>query len=141
MSSAKSCQHMTAEASRSCGSIVLLTPEAHQSTPMDASHMSQSRIGFPLDAVVEGVRVAFPSEEKIMLHHVSVGVQDVARAATFYDPVLRALGYKRVMEFMPYAIGYGERGAHPEFWIQLPHNQQTATAGNGTHVGFAARTK
>jgi catechol 2,3-dioxygenase-like lactoylglutathione lyase family enzyme len=76
-----------------------------------------------------------------MLHHVSVGVGDVARAASFYDPVLKALGYKRVMEFMPYAIGYGERGGHPEFWIQLPHNQKTATAGNGTHVGFAARTK
>ncbi|MGN6514605.1 MAG: VOC family protein [Rhizomicrobium sp.] len=76
-----------------------------------------------------------------MLHHVSVGVRDVARAATFYDPVLKALGYKRVMEFLPYAIGYGERGGHPEFWIQLPHNQQPASNGNGTHVGFSARNK
>src|ERR1700692_3329699 len=74
-----------------------------------------------------------------MLHHVSVGVSDVNRAAAFYDPVLRALGYKRVMEFLPYAIGYGE--SHPEFWIQLPHNQKLATHGNGVHVGFAAKTK
>ena len=32
-----------------------------------------------------------------MLHHVSVGVADVERAARFYDAVLGTLGYKRVM--------------------------------------------
>ena len=76
-----------------------------------------------------------------MLHHVSIGVRDVERAAKFYDPVLKALGYRRIMEFLPYAIGYGERGGGPEFWVGLPHNQQSATAGNGTHVGFQARNK
>jgi len=74
-----------------------------------------------------------------MLHHVSVGVRDVARAAQFYDAALGALGYKRVMEFMPYAIAYGVVG--PSFWIQLPHNQQPASVGNGVHIGFSARTK
>lgn len=74
-----------------------------------------------------------------MLHHVSVGVRDVERAATFYDAVLGALGYKRIMEFLPYAIGYGEE--HPQFWIQLPHNQQIATAGNGVHISFIARSR
>jgi catechol 2,3-dioxygenase-like lactoylglutathione lyase family enzyme len=74
-----------------------------------------------------------------MLHHVSVGVRDVARAAQFYDPVLAALGYKRVMEFMPYGIGYGDK--HPEFWVQLPNDQQPSTVGNGVHVGFSARNK
>jgi catechol 2,3-dioxygenase-like lactoylglutathione lyase family enzyme len=76
-----------------------------------------------------------------MLHHVSVGVSDVERAAKFYDPVLRALGYRRVMELMPHAIAYGERGGAPQFWIGLPHNQQAPTSGNGTHVGFQARNK
>jgi len=74
-----------------------------------------------------------------MLHHVSVGVSDVARAAKFYDPVLKALGYKRIMEFMPYAIGYGE--TRPEFWVQLPANRSAATVGNGVHVGFIAKSK
>jgi len=73
-----------------------------------------------------------------MLHHVSVGVADVERAAKFYDAVLGALGYKRVMEFMPYAIAYGEAG--PSFWIGLPHDQQAHSAGNGAHIGFSART-
>lgn len=74
-----------------------------------------------------------------MLHHVSVGVADVERAAKFYDAVLGALGYKRVAEFMPYAIAYGE--SRPSFWVQLPHNQQAATVGNGVHIGFSARSK
>ncbi|HTK78977.1 MAG TPA: VOC family protein [Rhizomicrobium sp.] len=74
-----------------------------------------------------------------MLHHVSVGVGDVERAGRFYDAVLGALGYKRIMEFLPYAIGYGETS--PEFWIQLPHNRNAATVGNGVHVGFTAKTK
>jgi len=74
-----------------------------------------------------------------MLHHVSVGVSDVARAAKFYDAVLGTLGYKRVMEFLPYALAYGE--THPEFWIQLPHDQKPMSVGNGVHLGFVARTK
>ncbi|HEX3944086.1 MAG TPA: VOC family protein [Rhizomicrobium sp.] len=76
-----------------------------------------------------------------MLHHVSVGVRDVERAAKFYDPVLKALGYKRVMEFLPYAIAYGENRDRPEFWIGQPHNRQPASVGNGTHVGFSAKSK
>jgi len=76
-----------------------------------------------------------------MLHHVSLGVRDVARAATFYDPVLKALGYKRVMDFSPGAIAYGESRDKPEFWIGLPHDQRDPTGGNGTHVGFAAKSK
>jgi catechol 2,3-dioxygenase-like lactoylglutathione lyase family enzyme len=76
-----------------------------------------------------------------MLHHVSVGVRDVARAATFYDPVLKALGYKRVMDYSPGAIAYGESSDRPEFWIGLPHDHGLPSVGNGTHVGFAAKTK
>jgi catechol 2,3-dioxygenase-like lactoylglutathione lyase family enzyme len=74
-----------------------------------------------------------------MLHHVSIGVADVERAAKFYDAVLGALGYKRVMEFMPYALAYGETA--PSFWVQLPHNQKSAAVGNGVHIGFVARSK
>jgi catechol 2,3-dioxygenase-like lactoylglutathione lyase family enzyme len=74
-----------------------------------------------------------------MLHHVSIGVADVERAARFYDAVLKALGFKRVMEFMPYGIGYG--AAAPEFWVQLPHDGGAASAGNGVHICFSAKDK
>jgi catechol 2,3-dioxygenase-like lactoylglutathione lyase family enzyme len=76
-----------------------------------------------------------------MLHHVSVGVHDVARAAKFYDPVLKALGYKRVMDYSPGAIAYGESRDRPEFWIGLPHDQKIPSGGNGAHVAFAAKSK
>jgi len=76
-----------------------------------------------------------------MLHHVSVGVKDVARAATFYDPVLATLGYKRVADYSPGAIGYGEREGQAQFWIGLPHDKGAASIGNGTHVGFMAHSK
>lgn len=74
-----------------------------------------------------------------MLHHVSVGVRDVERAARFYDAALGALGYKRTAEYLPYAIAYGVTA--PAFWIQLPHNQQAPNSSNGAHVGFSARDK
>jgi catechol 2,3-dioxygenase-like lactoylglutathione lyase family enzyme len=74
-----------------------------------------------------------------MLHHVSVGVTDVARAAAFYDEVLGALGYKRTAQYLPYAIAYGV--SSPVFWIGLPHDQRKAHPGNGSHVGFSARSK
>jgi catechol 2,3-dioxygenase-like lactoylglutathione lyase family enzyme len=74
-----------------------------------------------------------------MLHHVSVGVTDFDRAAKFYDAVLATLGFKRVADFSPHAIGYGTD--RPEFWIGQPHDQKPMSVGNGTHLGFIARSK
>lgn len=74
-----------------------------------------------------------------MLHHVSVGVSDVPRAAEFYDTVLAALGYKRTAQHLPFALAYGEGVS--EFWIQRPHDRRAATSGNGVHVAFAARSR
>jgi catechol 2,3-dioxygenase-like lactoylglutathione lyase family enzyme len=74
-----------------------------------------------------------------MLHHVSVGVADVVRAASFYDEVLAALGYKRTAQYLPYAVAYG--AGVSQFWIGQPHDQKAPHPGNGAHVGFSARTK
>jgi catechol 2,3-dioxygenase-like lactoylglutathione lyase family enzyme len=79
------------------------------------------------------------NEDPSMLHHVSVGVSDVARATGFYDSVLAALGYKRVMEVLPYGVAYGTD--KPEFWVGLPENRAPAAVGNGVHIGFKARSK
>ena len=74
-----------------------------------------------------------------MLHHVSIGVANVERAAQFYDAVLSKLGFKRVMEVMPYGIAYGLTA--PQFWVQLPHDQNSPSGGNGTHIAFTAKNK
>jgi catechol 2,3-dioxygenase-like lactoylglutathione lyase family enzyme len=75
----------------------------------------------------------------MMLHHVSIGVRDVSAAADFYDRVLGTLGYKRVMEFLPHAVAYGDSA--PEFWIGQPHDQGQASSGNGAHFSFTAKNK
>ena len=74
-----------------------------------------------------------------MLHHVSVGVADVVRAGGFYDRVLATVGLRRVMEFLPYAVGYGDK--HPSYWVQLPHDRNPASIGNGVHICFAAPSR
>ena len=77
--------------------------------------------------------------------HVSFGVRDVKKAKAFYDPVLAAIGYKPVMPFSLgatlVAVGYGETEGRPEFWIQLPYNQEPSSAGNGVHVAFDCATR
>jgi catechol 2,3-dioxygenase-like lactoylglutathione lyase family enzyme len=75
----------------------------------------------------------------MMIHHVSIGVRDVPAAADFYDRVLGTLGYKRVMEFLPHAVAYGD--AAPEFWIGQPHDQGSPSSGNGAHFSFVAKNK
>lgn len=74
-----------------------------------------------------------------MLSHVSVGVRDTARAATFYDAVFGALGFKRVADYLPHAAGYG--AIFPEFWIGAPHDGGQQSAGNGVHICFAAPSR
>jgi catechol 2,3-dioxygenase-like lactoylglutathione lyase family enzyme len=74
-----------------------------------------------------------------MLHHVSIGVADVERAAQFYDAVLSKLGFNRVMEIMPYGIAYGLK--FPQFWLQRPRDHNAPSAGNGAHIAFSANSK
>lgn len=74
-----------------------------------------------------------------IVHHVSLGTNDMDRSLAFYDATLGALGYRRVMEFLPYAAAYGVD--HPEFWIGRAYDQTKSSAGNGVHIGFAAKTK
>ncbi|MCH8862874.1 MAG: VOC family protein [Proteobacteria bacterium] len=77
-----------------------------------------------------------------MLHHVSVGASDIGRATKFYDAALAPLGMERVMEFGAHksgnaAVAYGAKG-RAEFWVQLPHDGQPASSGNGVHICFTA---
>ena len=78
-----------------------------------------------------------------MLHHVSLGVTDVARAARFYDAALGSLGYVRVWSDLrpgetKQAIGYGEPGGGD----RLALKQVDAVAPSpGTHLAFGAPSR
>jgi catechol 2,3-dioxygenase-like lactoylglutathione lyase family enzyme len=73
-----------------------------------------------------------------ILSHISIGTNQFDRAVAFYDRVLSTLGCRRIMEH-PGAVAYGKE--YPEFWVQVPIDEQAATVGNGFHVGFIAPTK
>jgi catechol 2,3-dioxygenase-like lactoylglutathione lyase family enzyme len=51
----------------------------------------------------------------VVLDHVSVQCDDIAKSAAFYDAVLAPVGGERIMDFGE-AIGYGVDGK-PTFWI------------------------
>ncbi len=73
-----------------------------------------------------------------MFNHVSVGTNDLDRAAKFYDAALGALGYKRT-ETADFGLAWGLE--FPEFWAGLADDRNPTTAGNGTHVAFIAASR
>ncbi|WP_255988228.1 VOC family protein [Chitinolyticbacter albus] len=73
-----------------------------------------------------------------MLHHLSFGVADLARAAAFYDAALAALGYRRVFESET-AIGYGVEDGKDKFCLKL--RAQAQAPGAGFHLAFAAPSR
>ena len=75
-----------------------------------------------------------------IMSHVSIGTSDMARATQFYDAVMGALGYGRILAHGEYAVAYGT--SFPEFWVQMPYDKSTAGApSNGTHFAFTATSK
>jgi catechol 2,3-dioxygenase-like lactoylglutathione lyase family enzyme len=68
-----------------------------------------------------------------MLHHVSVGTSDVARARRFYDAVLPDIGLA-AMKQEAEAVHYGS--GHFTFSALLPANGDPASVGNGVHIAF-----
>lgn len=70
--------------------------------------------------------------------HASVGTNNLEKAKAFYQPLLNTLGIKMVSEY-EHAIAFGKN--YPEFWVQRPFDEQSASPGNGTHFGFVAETK
>lgn len=72
-----------------------------------------------------------------MLHHVSLGTNDLDRARAFYDPVLAVVGLRFLNAQQ--SLNYGAS----TFMVSLarPVDGQPATPGNGVHVAFYAGTR
>ena len=91
------------------------------------------------------------------ISHVSVGANPDQMSAMiqFYDAILQEIGSKRQVVIGTHGqkidltttayteiagIGYGKYW--PEFWVMLPHDQNTlATPGVGIHVAFTCRSQ
>jgi catechol 2,3-dioxygenase-like lactoylglutathione lyase family enzyme len=73
--------------------------------------------------------------EQPMIHHVSLGTNDVARARTFYDPIMALLGFRRLKNYsMSADYGVGEI----QFSVETPVDGKPASVGNGVHICFQA---
>jgi catechol 2,3-dioxygenase-like lactoylglutathione lyase family enzyme len=73
-----------------------------------------------------------------VIHHVSIGVQDVAATKRFYDAALRPLGYRCLSE-SPGSLGYGSEA--PVFWINAAERPVPADERSGLHFCFVAPSR
>ena len=70
-----------------------------------------------------------------MIHHVSLGTNDVTRARAFYDPLMKLIGL-RLLKTSARAVDYG--ASDIVFSLEIPVDGRPASAGNGVHVAFQA---
>ena len=75
-----------------------------------------------------------------MLDHISLGVRDLARAASFYDAVLNALGYVRLWA-TDRGVGYGKHGARDEPFALHAAGERAGAPGGGWHLALTAITR
>lgn len=70
-----------------------------------------------------------------MIGYVTLGTNDLERAARFYDPIAAALGTSRMMEW-PGAIAWGKPGGGAGIGLTQPFDKNAATVGNGVMVAL-----
>lgn len=71
-----------------------------------------------------------------MLGYVTLGTNDLPRAAAFYDALLAEIGARRSME-TPRFIFWAVHPHQPMLGVILPFDGAPATPGNGTMVALA----
>lgn len=75
-----------------------------------------------------------------MIGYVTLGTNDLQRAAAFYDKIAAAMGTKRMMENESF-IAWGEPGGGAGIGLTKPFDGNTATVGNGVMVALAAKDR
>jgi len=75
-----------------------------------------------------------------MVGYVTLGANDLPRAAAFYDALLAEFGAKRLMEFER-GIAWGQSMDKPSLGILTPYDGQRATVGNGVMVALVVDSK
>jgi catechol 2,3-dioxygenase-like lactoylglutathione lyase family enzyme len=72
-----------------------------------------------------------------MIDHVSIAVRDLDRAARFYQAVLGAVGYEKLV-VRPRTVGFGK--TYPEFWLNLRATMVPVDGDSGAHAALRVRT-
>src|SRR5580704_18816551 len=73
----------------------------------------------------------------IMIGYVTIGTNDLARAAAFYDALLAEVGAKRMMENDQF-IAWSVKPEAPGLGVTKPFDKKPATVGNGVMVALEA---
>ena len=75
-----------------------------------------------------------------MIGYVTLGTNDLARAAKFYDAIAAELDTPRMMEFDGF-IAWGKPGGAAGIGLTKPYDGNPATVGNGVMVALEAKDK
>ncbi len=75
-----------------------------------------------------------------MIGYVTLGTNDLPRAAAFYDSLLAEIGAKRLMDFGR-GYAWGVSMDKPALGIMQPFDGQPATVGNGVMAAIAVNQR
>jgi catechol 2,3-dioxygenase-like lactoylglutathione lyase family enzyme len=75
-----------------------------------------------------------------MIGYVTLGTNDLPRAAAFYDTLLAEIGAKRLWETQR-GIAWGVSPTHPTLALMAPFDGQPATVGNGVMIGLSVQSQ
>ena len=75
-----------------------------------------------------------------MIGYATLGTNDLARAARFYDELLGTIGAKRFMESERF-IAWAVSPTAPSLGVITPHDGKPATVGNGVMIALVVDSK
>jgi len=76
-----------------------------------------------------------------MIGYVTLGTNDLPRAAAFYDELLGLIGAKRFMEHEDTFVAWSASPNTPGLSVTKPFDGKAATVGNGVMVALAVDSK
>ena len=74
-----------------------------------------------------------------MIGYVTLGTDDIPRAAEFYDELMAVIGAGRVFEGKNF-VAWGSGMNRPGLSVIIPYDGKSASVGNGTMVALAVDT-
>jgi len=75
-----------------------------------------------------------------MIGYVTLGTNNIERAAAFYDALLAEVGAKRVMDFDGFIV-WGNKPGAAALSVTRPFDGKAATVGNGVMVALAVDSR
>jgi catechol 2,3-dioxygenase-like lactoylglutathione lyase family enzyme len=73
-----------------------------------------------------------------MIGYVTLGTNDLPRAAKFYDAIAAEMGVGRMMDFETF-IAWGAPGGAPGIGLTKPFDGNAASVGNGVMIALEAK--